>query len=1042
METRVPFQPLLPFDAPAEPPRERASPPATARVIEELARICRERPLEEKVLVSPSLSIGHTLVERLAREGHDWTNLRVETVRTLAAAAVGPQLASGGWKILSRAQTLALVEQACAESAGPGGYFGSIADRPGLHRALQETLEELRAAGLSADTLPGRAFADRRKHDELTAILRRYTRALREGKSVDGIEVLRRAIVSVDRLPERDPGPLYLLVSPDEFSGLERALVDRLAGKRQVSLRADSPEDWGRIAPSTAIFRAIGEENEIREVLRRILAAGVPFDDVELLHTDSTVYPSLVYELARELDIPCTFAGGIAATYTHPGRAALAFLDWVGRGFEAEVLRSALAAGTLTFARLGGSSEAGARAAARAVREAGIGWGRERHRIRLDHLVAQLEQEEPWTRADADRSEEEREARARSRARRLEAARRAREFLARVLSLGPDPDSNSSPLPELAAATRRFVAEFARVADSVDATARSAIDALLKEFEDLASLPTEPAAAVDRLRDAVSRLSIDADRCRPGRVHVSFFAAGGFSGRRHTFLVGLDEARMPGRDLEDPVLSDDERRRINQERPEAPLALGRDRPRDVVRALRACVARLRGRLTASYSSFDLRSLTQAGEPSPSPFILEIYRETAGAPEADYGSLAAALPNAHGFVPKSDAALDDTEWWLAKLRRDEGPVAKEGEDLVRALYPWLADGHEAMVARESAEFTIWDGWVSAGTPELDPRRGRAPISASRIQELARCPFAYFVRRVLRVEPPEETRSDPTRWLDPLGEGSLLHEVFRVFFERIDEAGEKPDAARHGALMAEVAEERITAWREKIAPRSELAFSAQRENILFACRTLLALEEESCRDVSPRFYEIPFGLPRPRFPEGSVASPDPVEIEADPGARFLLRGSIDRVDEAADGSFHVWDYKTGSAWGVREGMGLKGGRHIQPALYAFAFEALLARAGRPGSVSRSGYVYPGRKGEGQRFLTRLDRRETRQVLGSLFDLLASGLFPHALSEEDCKNCDFAEICGGASRSADRAQAKLDKSVNPVLAAFRDIHAQEPD
>src|SRR5438874_10832764 len=254
----MPFQPLLPFDAPAEPPRGPASTPATARLIEELARICRERPLEEKVLLSPSLAIGHTLVERLAREGHDWTNLRVETVRTLAAAAVGPQLASGGWKILSRAQTLALVEQACAESAGPGGYFGSIADRPGLHRALQETLEELRAAGLSADTVPRRAFKDGRKHHELTGILRRYTAALREGKSVDGIEVLRRAIEAADRAPRVGEAGLYLVVAAEELSTLERALLDRLAGARQVSLAGDAPEDWARIAPSAAIFRAVG----------------------------------------------------------------------------------------------------------------------------------------------------------------------------------------------------------------------------------------------------------------------------------------------------------------------------------------------------------------------------------------------------------------------------------------------------------------------------------------------------------------------------------------------------------------------------------------------------------------------------------------------------------------------------------------------------------------------------------------------------------------------------------------------------------------
>ena len=1039
----MPFQPLLPFDAPAEPPREPASPPATARVIEELARICRERPLEEKVLVSPSLAIGHTLVERLAREGHDWTNLRVETVRTLAAAAVGPQLASGGWKILSRAQTLALVEQACAESAAPGGYFGSIADRPGLHRALQETLEELRAAGLSADTLPRQAFADGRKHNELTGILRRYTAALREGKSVDGIEVLRRAIEAADRVPRAGEGALYLVVAAEELSALERALLDRLAGARRVLLAGDAPEDWAHIAPSAAIFRAVGEENEIREAFRRVLAAGAAWDDVELLHTDSAVYPALIYELAREFDIPCTFAGGIAATYTRPGRAALAFLNWIGRGFEAEVLRSALASGTLTFSRMGVSpSQAGARAAARAVREAGVGWGRDRHLTRLDHLVAKLEREETWTRADADRTEEERAARIRSRERRLEAARRARDFVRRVVSLVPSGVSQGNPLPQLAAATRSFVAAFARVADSVDATARSAIDVLLKEFEDLEALPTEPAAAVERLRDAVSRLSIDSDRARAGRVHVSSFAAGGFSGRRQTFLLGLDEGRMPGRDLEDPVLSDEERRRINEERPQAPLPLGRDRPRDAARALRACVSRLRGRLMASYSSFDLRNLSQAGEPAASPFLLDLYRKASGEAGADYGKLAAALPNAHGFIPKPEDALDDTEWWLARLRGRAASTSGEAQGLVRGFYPWLADGHVALTARESGEFTIWDGWISAGTPELDPRNGRLPISASRIQELAKCPFAYFVKRVLRVEPPEETESDPTRWLEPMDEGSLLHEVFRDFFERIGEAGQKPDASLHAELILQVAQERIAAWREAIAPRSELAFSVQRQNILFACRTLLTLEEESCRDVSPRFYEIPFGLPRQRARAGTPSSAEPVEIEAAPDDRFLLRGSIDRVDEAADGTFHVWDYKTGGAWGVREGMGLKGGRHIQPALYAFAFEALLSRAGRTGRVSRSGYVFPGWKGEGQRFLTRLDRQETREVLGRLFDLLAAGKFPHALSEDDCKNCDFESICGGARWAAERAGEKLANTADPVLAAFRNLHVEEHD
>src|SRR4029077_9570281 len=100
----------------------------------------------------------------------------------------------------------------------------------------------------------------------------------------------------------------------------------------------------------------------------------------------------------------------------------------------------------------------------------------------------------------------------------------------------------------------------------------------------------------------------------------------------HTFFVGLDEARVPGSDLEDPILLDEERRRINDAAREPLLALGRERPGEATAAFHACVARLRGELTASYSSFDLRKLSQPGEPAPSPAFLDLYRERSGRPD--------------------------------------------------------------------------------------------------------------------------------------------------------------------------------------------------------------------------------------------------------------------------------------------------------------------------------------------------------------------------------------------------------------------------
>jgi len=1039
----------LPFEAPSRAPSapaargpEPSAPPVstpplpepsvTARLLEELAAACAAAPLEEKILVAPTLLHGHTLVERLAREGHAWVHLRVATVRTLALERIGPALAREGRRLLSRAQALTLVEQACARVLRPDSYFGALRERPGLHRAMHRTLDELRAADIGASRLPSSAFADPRKATELQEILGGYTRALSEGGFVDGLDVLARAAKL-----ESPPGTsaLYLLPADVELSELERALLERLAGDRLRRLAVDEPSAWTARAADAAISRAIGEENELRDVFRRCLSAGIPFDHVELLHTDESVYPALVWELSREHGVPCTFGGGVPVTYSRPGQAALAFFGWMAEGFAADRLRAALASGALTLQGLDAAPDApGAAAAARELRRARIGWGRRRYAAALDRLIRELEGPERPSRRD-DTLEEPPEERSAGRQRRLAAARLARAFTTRALELAPA-DGSDDRLRALARGAATFVSEFARVTDDLDAAARVALETLFRELADLPAAPVRLEEALERLRDAVTELAVLADRPRPGRLHVSGFAEGGHSGRRHTFLVGLDETRHPGRDLEDPVLLDDERRRINEALDRPRLSLERERPRERTRALQACVARLRGAWTASYSKFDLRNLSMAGEPAPSPFLLDLHRAKTGV-DADYGKMLAALPPPAGFVPEADAALDESEWWLARLA---AAPPRAGAALVRARFPWLEDGRRALEARASDGFTAWDGRLSAPSPELDPRRSGRPTSASLVQALAGCPFSYFVRNVLRVRPPDDLERDATRWLEPRDEGSLLHEVFRELLETLTDRGEKPDPGRHTALLDGIADGRIEAWRERVPPSSDVAFEAQKETIRQACRTFLAAEAEHCRTVTPRYFEVGFGLPAAGASEGPLNSAEPVEIALGNGDRVRLRGSIDRIDETGNGTFEVWDYKTGSAAGVQEGRGLFGGRQAQPALYAMALEELLRRAGREGRVERSGYFFPGRKGEGQRLTIPVDPAATRRALATLFDLTAAGLFPHATSRDGCKFCDFEAVCGGPDASSEASKRKLAAASEAPLTAFRKLHDDE--
>jgi ATP-dependent helicase/nuclease subunit B len=994
-------------------------------LVEALAAACRELPLEEKVLIAPSRFVGHQLIEALARSGTSWIHLRVESVRSLAHSVAGAAIAEEGLTLLSRAQALALIEQACAETLAPASYFGELAARPGLHRAIQTTFDELRSAGISPAALPETAFGDPRKVLELKSVLAVYEAALARGKFVDRPEVLRRAVKDLRESP-RSPNSLYLLAGRFELSAAERELVDRISGARLRTLEADGPESWAPNASRASLFRALGEENEIREILRRVLAEGLSFDDVEILATDPATYGPIVYELTQEHDVPCTFGGGIRATFTRPGQAALGYLRWLGRNFESEELREVVAGGLLDLSRTC-ADPPGPIPAARELREARIGWGRERSLSSLDSHVARRAAEVDSARPRSEEDEEDLAARIEWLQERLATARAVRDLVRRLISLAPD-EGEEVELRAVARSASAFVAGFARIAGDADAMASSALQGLFGELEKLPVTRLPVAQASTRLADAVRSLHIAADRPRPGRLHLGDFRSGGYSGRSHTFFVGLDSRRHPGSGLQDPVLLDEERRGINAALRPQELAMRGGRPAENVLAWKACVARVRGEITVSYPCWNL---LEAREQFPAASYLEVFRLASGRTGADYSDLDRSLDAPAGFLTEPPRALDETEWWLSRVQ-DPAFSGGRGAPAVRAAYLWLEDGFTAETQRDSDLFTVWDGWIRdpAG---LDPRISDSPTSCSRIQELARCPYSYFLKRVLRIQPPEDAAADPTIWLSALQKGSLLHEVFRRFYADPGGAAVRPRFDRDWDRMKEIALDELAKWKKKIPPRSNAAFDALREDVLVACRTFVLREETHCRDVTPKWFEVGFGPSRESSdPPGG---PEPVRIPLGAGEEFRLSGRIDRVDEESPDAYQVWDYKTGSSWDTADPKRGRGGRRIQDALYAQALEVLLARGGRPGRVVKSGYFYPGRRGEGERYAAPLDVPATRRTLTALFDLLRAGAFPHTPSKDDCSICDFGKVCGSSELAAGRAKAKLQNvSGNPVLEPYR--------
>ena len=383
------------------------------------------------------------------------------------------------------------------------------------------------------------------------------------------------------------------------------------------------------------------------------------------------------------------------------------------------------------------------------------------------------------------------------------------------------------------------------------------------------------------------------------------------------FVAGLAEGMVPGRLHEDGLLP--ERVRALAGGQLAPLRNRFDRQhRYLLAALAAAPERV-----ASFPRGDLRRSTAR---LPSRWLLPSLRALAGEPglhasqwESVSGRWLAGSPSYAASLARTPVLASEQEWRLrAAIARHGGGVADAlGGDVA------VARAVAMIRARASDLLTRFDGDVSGlGIP--DPAGPGRVVSPTALEAWARCPHAYFVQRLLRVEPagaPEELIE-----ISPLESGSLIHEVLDRFF-----TGQSLKAAVPGPGQRWTAAQRAELGRIAVEAASE--FEARgvtghpvlwRRELGRICADLQVLldDDDRLRAEQGRVQvrsELVFGMQgRPAVP---FRLPD--------GRQVRFRGSANRVDRAGD-ALVVVDYKTGSARPFRKIRRDRsdGGRHETP------------------------------------------------------------------------------------------------------------------
>ncbi|HMG36571.1 MAG TPA: PD-(D/E)XK nuclease family protein [Blastocatellia bacterium] len=283
---------------------------------------------------------------------------------------------------------------------------------------------------------------------------------------------------------------------------------------------------------------------------------------------------------------------------------------------------------------------------------------------------------------------------------------------------------------------------------------------------------------------------------------------------------------------------------------------------------------------------------------------------------------------------------------ARLRYSFGSANGQSSAAVRLISWAVSNGYlsesalrRAAIERERSGRTFgrFDGQITRAeliALALDTFGVDHVFSASELSLYGKCPFKFFAQRVLGLEPRGEAAMD----LTALDAGSLLHEILRRFLSlHRNRDLTSIDRAVLSRELAGVADEVFDEHERRVPPLNPNVWRIDREIRKIVLDEVLTHELElqrrsHAKRVTPAKFELAFGM---RNAESDPASVEQTLVLSTEGGEAKLRGQIDRVDLASDGTVIAYDYKLSKGAGLED---LKAGRDLQLHIYLAALEQL--------------------------------------------------------------------------------------------------------
>lgn len=419
------------------------------------------------------------------------------------------------------------------------------------------------------------------------------------------------------------------------------------------------------------------------------------------------------------------------------------------------------------------------------------------------------------------------------------------------------------------------------------------------------------------------------------------------------------------------------------------------------------------------------------EAMPSYYLTEIERLFDKLPSRRI-SLAEVLPSHEAAAGRRETlaslladslAAANPEKFLPEYLR---PLANWEMPSLRSVARSLAATHD----RESTdEYGAFDGVISDEKirGRLEAAIRASALSASQLSLYGRCPFRYFVERILGlqeiVEPEDELTS--------VNRGKFFHAILRDFFVQLRVKGStvitKENSGNAAELLESLAREYFERIRKNGAVANEAVFSAEQNEILEILRAFVAVEAATNEKSpsEPTHFETAFGFEKTlkMWDPASTAKPLVIEGEKFP---IRIRGIIDRLDRTEEG-WVVIDYKSGSYAPSKSNY--IDGSDLQLPLYAIAVNELLS-GGSAKIVDGFYYLLrdarrPGRLTRGEPKIPELYDIVKKRAVEHVANICAGRFPPSPRDDYACRACASGGLCGYSEARAERKSTNEDES-----------------